>query len=299
PSAAAERPAVVDDGVADLAGAGAVALEERAAKDQAGTDAAPDADRDQVRDAALTGVRVLGEGGCLGVVRDVDGHAVPVADDRAQRQVPPVEVDRTADRAGPTVDETGRPDPDAEERGRDPLEEAIEEVEDEVHRVVAVTAGDRQLDGSTDLAAEVDERPRELLLAEIQPDDEPRVLIDLEEDRRLAATRRTTANLAHHAFVEEAGDDVRDGGPGQAGLASDVGAADRAEVVDSPHDEALVVDAGLLVRRLGGKRHDRAEPLLVAPGGRPSADFVQSLDKDGSSRRTLSRRWTKFGWGGF
>src|SRR6185436_5414356 len=187
----------------------------------------------------------------------------------------------------------GRADPDAEQRGGDPLEEAVEQVEDEVHGVVAVAAGNRQLDGPADLAAEVDERPGELLLAQIQPDDEPRVLVDLEEDRRLAAARGSAADLPNHALVEQAGHDVRNGGAGQAGLAGDVGAADRPEVVDRAHDEALVVDAGLLVRRLGGKRHDRAEPLLIAADGRPSrqlrpvvgqrwliaADFVKTLDE--------------------
>src|SRR5206468_9815142 len=58
PAAPAKVAVVVDDRVADLAGARAVALEQRAPQDQAGTDAPTDADRDQVRDAALAGVGV-------------------------------------------------------------------------------------------------------------------------------------------------------------------------------------------------------------------------------------------------
>ena len=199
-------PVVVDDDVADLAGAGAVALEQRAAEDQPGADAAPDADRDQVRDAVPAGVRVLGEGGRLRVVGDVDRDAVALGDDLAERQVAPVEVDRAADRAGPAVDEAGRPDPDAEQRRGAAVEELVEEVEDEGEGGVAVAAVDRQLDGPADLAAEVDERAREVLLAEVEPDDEARVVVDLEEDRGLAAARRAAPDLADDAVVEKGGD---------------------------------------------------------------------------------------------
>src|SRR4029077_19495509 len=81
PTAAAERTVVVDDRVPDLARTEAVALEQRTAEDQAGTDAGPDPDRDQVRHATLAGERVLGEGGRLGVVRDIDRDAVALGDD--------------------------------------------------------------------------------------------------------------------------------------------------------------------------------------------------------------------------
>ena len=60
-----------------------------------------------------------------------------------------------------------------------------------------------ELDGAADLAAEVDERAGEVLLAEVEPDDEAGVVVDLEEDRGLAAARRPAADLADDAVVEE------------------------------------------------------------------------------------------------
>ena len=233
PAATAQRAVIVDDRVPDLAGAGAVALEQGATEDQAGTDAAPDPDRDQVRHAIPARERVFGDGRRLRVVRDVDRDAVAVSHDRAERKIAPVEVDRPADRAGPAVDETGCPDADPEERGGDAIEQLVQEEEDQLHGVIAVPAGDRQLHGAADLAAEIDEGTGEMLFAEVEPDDEPGVLVDFEEDRGLAAAGRAAADLADDAFVEQPGDDVRDGGPGEARLAGDVGAADRPEVIDA------------------------------------------------------------------
>ena len=126
--------------------------------------------------------------------------------------------------------------------------------------VVAVAAVDRQLDRAADLAAEIDEGTGEMLFAEVEPDDEPGVLVDLEQDRGLAAARRAAADLADDAVVEEPGDDVRDGRAGEAGLAGDVRPADRAEVVHGPHDEPLVVHARLLMGRLGRKHHTVGGP---------------------------------------
>jgi hypothetical protein len=143
--------------VADLAGARAVALEERTAQDQAGADAATHPDRDEVRDPVAAGVRVLGQGGGLGVVRDVDRDVIALLDDHPEREVAPVEVDRTTDRAGPAVDQSRRADPDPEERGGDALEELVEEGEHELDRLVAVMPGHGQLDRPADVAAEVDQ----------------------------------------------------------------------------------------------------------------------------------------------
>ena len=246
---------VVHDRVPDLAGPGAVALEQSSAQDEAGTDAAPDTDRNEVRDPIAAGVGVFGERCGLRVIGNVDRDRVPLGDDLAEGQVPPVEVDRPADRPGPRVHEARGPDPDPEQRCSRAVEELIEELEDQAERGVAVPPVDRQLDGPADLAPEVDERSGEMLLAEVETDDQARVVVDLEQDRRLAAARRTPPDLAHDAVVEERGDDVGDGGPGQARLAGDVGAADRPEVVDRADDEPLVVDAGLLMGRFGRERH--------------------------------------------
>src|SRR4029079_1494077 len=127
------------------------------------------------------------------------------------------------------------------------IEELIEEIEDEGKGGVAVAAVDGQIDGPADLAPEVDEGTGEVLLAKVQPDDQARVVVDLEQDRRLPTARRTAPDLTDDALVEEGGDDVRDRRPGQAGEAGDLGATDRPEVVQRADDEPLVVDAGLLM----------------------------------------------------
>ena len=64
--------------------------------------------------AALGPERVLGQGRCLAVVRDVGRQAIPLVEEAAERQVLPVQVDCPSDRAGPRVDETRRPDADSE-----------------------------------------------------------------------------------------------------------------------------------------------------------------------------------------
>ena len=63
----------------------------------------------------------------------------------------------------------------------------------------------------------------------------------------------------------EVADQLPDRGPGQAGEAGDLRAADRAEVVDGAQDEAGVVGARLRMGRLGrelGACHERDGVLL-------------------------------------
>ena len=65
----------LDDDVADLAGAVAVAAEQLVLEDQAGTDAAPDLDRDEVRGPGVATEQVGREGRGTAVVGD-DGREV-------------------------------------------------------------------------------------------------------------------------------------------------------------------------------------------------------------------------------
>src|SRR6185369_10516300 len=221
--------AVVDDrDVADLAGAEAVALEQRAVEDEARPDPPPDLDRDEVlRALALRAKRVLGERGRLAVIRDVGRQAIPLVEEAAERQVLPVQVDGPSDRAGPRVNETRRADTDAEGRRGGFGEELVDEAEDEVERGVTVAAVDRLLDDAPDLAAEVDERARDDALPQVESDDLASVADDAEEDRGLAARRGPATDLLDHALVEQRADDVADGRPGQARAAGDLGATDR------------------------------------------------------------------------
>ena len=70
PSAVALRPVGLDDDVADLAGAVAVAPEQLAVEDEAGADATPDLDRDEVRGPVVALEQERCEGGRAAVVGD-------------------------------------------------------------------------------------------------------------------------------------------------------------------------------------------------------------------------------------
>ena len=81
----------------------------------------------------------------------------------------------------------------------------------------------------------------------------------------LAAGAGAAADLPGEAVLLEFADELPDRGAGQAGEAGDLGAADRAEVVDGAQDEAGVVGARLGVGRLGrelGACHERDGVLL-------------------------------------
>ena len=79
----------LDDDVADLAGAVAVAAEQLAVEDEAGADAAPDLDRDEVGRPVLAVEEERGERRRAAVVGDDGREAVAVVQEVAERQVRP------------------------------------------------------------------------------------------------------------------------------------------------------------------------------------------------------------------
>ena len=117
---AADAPArtvvavVVDRDVADLAGRGAVAVEEHALEDEPGTDTEADA---QDQEAAVGGaaVGVLGQRGDVGVVGDVHRDAGGASDLAGQVGAVPAEVGGVEHGAA-VVDDARRADADAEDR---------------------------------------------------------------------------------------------------------------------------------------------------------------------------------------
>ena len=215
----------------------------------------------------------IGQGGGAAVVGDLDGHAVARSQDLAEGQVLPVEVDRRADRAGRRVDDARRPDADPEEGLAGVPRQLLDQLVDDLERFVAGQAGHGPLDGPLDLAAQVDECRPEHELAEIDPDDVPGAVDELEEDRCLAAGRRSPPDLAREAIAHQVADHVADRGPGEPAESRDLGATDRPEVVQRAQDEGRVVRPGLLVRGLGRKRQRRvrrsspvAAPAASSPG---------------------------------
>src|SRR6185436_17411902 len=131
--------------------------------------AAPDLDRHEVAGAAPAEELDRERGGAR-VVGDPDGHAVALAEQVAERQVLPLEVDSLADRAGRRVDDARRPDADAEEGLGPWLDQRVDQLIDDREGRVAIEAGDGSLDDALDLASEVDDRAAEHVLAEVEAD---------------------------------------------------------------------------------------------------------------------------------
>ena len=142
---------------------------------------------------------------------------------------------------------------------------------DELHRLVAVAAVEGQASRPTDLAAQVHDRPAELALTEVDPDQVARVVGDPEQNRGLAAVRRPAADLLGQAQLHELADEVRHSRPGEAGPAGHVRPADQLLVIDRAQDQLTVVGAGLAVSRLLQRRR----------GHRLSAYFARGIDKVG------------------
>ena len=99
------------------------------------------------------------------------------------------------------------------------------------------------------VAAEVREGGGEGPLAEVEGDDGPGVVLEGDEGRLLAARAGAATDVLGQAVALQVRDELADARAGEAGEARDVGAADRAQVVERAQDEGRVVGAGL---RVGG-----------------------------------------------
>src|SRR4051795_2830765 len=109
-----------------------------------------------------------------------------------------------------------------------------------------------------DGVGEVGDRDTHVTVAEVDADERPRRLIERDEDRRPAALRaprrRRALALDDQAGGLQVGDETGDRGAAEAGLAGDVGTADRPAVAESVHHAQAVA----LAQRL-----ERAGPHLL------------------------------------
>ena len=241
--------------MAELAGAVPVALEQLAVEDDPGAHAAAHADDDQVGGPGPAEERELGERGRMAVVGDHDRDAEPLLEQRSEAQLGPVQVHGPADGPRAGVDDTGCADADAEPRGLLTGTEGVHELHDELDGGVAVGTLEREVDRAEDLAMQIDDRAPELRLAEVETDHVATVGGDAQQDRRLAPARPAAADLLDQAVADQRADKVADGGASQAGEPGEVGARERAVVVQGAQDQLLVERPRLLVRRL--LRQDR------------------------------------------
>ena len=170
--------------MSNLARAKAVALEQLAVQDETGSDAATDPDDRHVVGSPIRSEDVLGKRRSLAVVGDIDGQLVALADEAAERQVLPVEADRPADGSGDRVDDPGRADADAHQRGVVCLDEFVHQPMYEFDRLVAVAAIERDPGRPAELAPEVDDLAAKFAFAEVDADQVARVIGDAQENWR-------------------------------------------------------------------------------------------------------------------
>ncbi len=170
-------------------------------------------------------------------------------EERAERQVLPVEADRPADRAV-RVDHARGTDPDAEEGARGLTPDVVDELVDELDGLLAVTALELAGAFRGELAAQVREGGGEGALAEVERDDGPRVVLQGDEGRLLAAGARAAADvLARPSRSRSATSSptlvlVR---PVRRAMSARL----TAQVVERAEHEGRVVGAGLGMGRLG------------------------------------------------
>ena len=196
---------------------------------------------------------MLGEHRDVGVVRDVHGQVELGVQAGLQLDVGPAEVGRGAHDAE-RVDDTGRADADAEHRGLGAREEPADEVGHERHGRLAGGAVEGDLGAGHDAAVEVDDGAEEaLVLGEVDAHDVERGAVDVDERGGLAgAGVLALAELDDEALGDEAGHEVGDRDPGQAGLAGDIRPALRARRVERLQHERAVVAARVLGQHLAG-----------------------------------------------
>ena len=186
------------------------------------------------------------------------------------------------------VDDAGRADADAEHRGLGAREEPADEVGHERHGRVAGGAVEGDLGTRHDAAVEVDDRAEEaLVLGEVDAHDVEGGAVDVDDRGGLAgAGVLALAELDHEALGDEAGHEVGDRDPGQAGLAGDIRPALRTRGVERLEHERAVVAARMLGQHLAGgsegagPREDRraaegcGEHIGTRVGGAALADLA-------------------------
>ena len=298
--AAARRVGAADRDVAELACAVAIALEQLAIEDDPGADPATHPDHDQVVGPRAAKEGQLGEGGRVTVVGDDDRHAVALLEQRPEAELGPVQVDRPADGSRARVDDAGRADADTEEGGPVIGAQGVDELEDELDGGVAVPSFEGQVARAEDLATQVDDGSAELRFAEIEADQVAAIRGDAQQDRRLASAGSAAADLFDQAVVDEAADEITDGRSRQAGQSGQVGARQRAVVVQGAQNELLVERSRLLVRGLLRQHslagaHARADaPSTETTRSSCPGALARDLTKwdSASPAMALSSRWT-------
>src|ERR1035437_7363455 len=182
--------------------------------------------------------------------------------------MPPVSLDRLNHRSISGVHEAGSADANAEDGAVRRGDHLVHQLHGEPECVVTVRVLGRDLDTVNVLAAEADGGSGKDSIPQIDPNEEPAAIGNLEQDRGLAPGGGTAPDITREAGCEQPSDDVRNRGPREAGQSRDFRATDGTLVVDGREDELLVVLARFVQRSLDRSLHPDA-----------SSYFVQGIDK--------------------
>ena len=231
--------------VADLARVPRRPTEQLAAAQHAAADADLARDEHHVVEADRGSATVLGEHPEVRLVGHRDGHAKveQVLQPRAERDVPPAEVGRHLHEPVGVPDDPGDCHANADQRtpgrGTHRPGEAREVASHIVHHEVSAGAIDAHL--LEHLAAKADDRRRDRVHEDLDPEDDGPVRDQADDGRR--ATRRALGDrrfLDHEACHGELADQPADGAPCQSGRRDELRAGLRTELVEAASDRGEV-----------------------------------------------------------
>ena len=202
-----------------------------------------------VVDVFLAREGVFGQRSALTIVDEVDGQLIALVQDVAQGKLRPSQAQRMVDDTQLAVDHAWQADADAQQWLAGFHYETVQQVEYLLQRVLAAACGQIHAGAMDRLTAQVEHCALQHCAGQIEADQMARVGGNLQQSRRLAATRRAQADLLDQSLFHEFADDRRGGGASQPAGAGNVSAAEFAVLVDEPQHKSLVVALCFVARK--------------------------------------------------
>jgi hypothetical protein len=169
----------------------------------------------------------------------------------SQGQILPVQVDGIEDHSLLRVDQAGGADADAHQRLPAFLGELVQDLVNKLQRLLAIAVIDRDFNRLFDLSPQVDDSADKFVLRQVQADEIARFRGQAEQDGSLTADGFAVADFFHQAFIDQAGNHVRNSGARQLGEPRNLSAADRFMLKYCLEHKVAVVLLRLLVGGFG------------------------------------------------